>query len=258
MITYFNWILFFLDLAIIIGLLILYFWSLKIYRNWSSLEINSSNSNINNATLENFAKTFSKYLKLEHFDINLVSDENYFRIFSNWDKKRQTIIISKKFFLSVGYELDYISSRIWLSCETKSKNPQVFWYRFLVKYLSPFFLFLIFISFFIQFTIFLVVGIKAGNNTSYIVDFLWRVPIFGLLVIFSALAMALNYYFLVQIKKSIELEYNKVIIRFVKKYFPIYFYDIQAARKYDQTVHYPYLWLVGKQHDKWLGAFVYY
>lgn len=256
-ISWINIILWIIDLCVVVGLAGFYLWFAKWYHDWHVLEINSGHDIIDSQTLDQLITETQKRLKLSDYQLEFEDSDYEQRLFWNLKRRQKKIVFTKRVFPSVGYELDYLLSRLWLSSKELSKNRLVINYKWVVKYLPYCYLFLIVFCFFAQTIVFFLGISQQGTIINPVIDFLWINPIFAFLVVIFFAIWMFNFYIAFDLKVKIEMLYNQEIIPLTKEILGIYTFDFLAARRYAQELRIPYALTFKNRLDKWLGPFVY-
>ncbi|ATZ18848.1 hypothetical protein ESOMN_v1c04660 [Williamsoniiplasma somnilux] len=256
---YLNILLWIVDSGLIIGIMITYLFFNAHYNKWLVPRINTYNDVIDSKTLNSLIEEFRLMFNLKDYEIIFSDDLKPHKLFWNLKKRQKQIIISKRIFESVGYELDYIISRIWISAKEINKDNKIKNYKFVTKYITNTLLLLIVLFYLLQSLIFFYCiskNIDTIAQNSFIF-FLWKNFIVAILVIIFTSMFIINYLVAYRLKEKIELYYNYEISNLVKIVFEQFEYDFRAARTYAQQIKIPIIFIFNQKHNKWLGPFVY-
>lgn len=256
-ISYLNIVLWAIDTVAIASLTAIYFWFTKTYQSWHVWQINTGNDVINSTELNQIVKEFRILLNLKKYKIVFVDDDKHHKLFSNLKKSKKQIVINKQIFVSVGYELDYLISRLWLSSQEIKKSSLIRWYKILVKYLPTILIVLGFLSYLFNTFIFVIGLTYLDSLDSKFINFLWYKPVVALLTMIFFGLLGLVFYGAVKVKAKVELAYNQEILGLAKKVLDTYYLDFTAARQYAQRIQIPFLLTFHSKREKWLGPFTY-
>ncbi|WP_434335662.1 hypothetical protein V2P56_02765 [Mycoplasma capricolum subsp. capricolum] len=266
-----NFILLIVNTLAIFLILLIYLITTRSYLNHQVPFINSSNLVINSTDVNKVIRQFQIMFNLTDYEIIYTDTDNMIRVFKNINKNKKQIIISKRIFESVGYELDYLISRLWISAKQVKKDSLLKVYRLtiltiptvLIIMLSIFMLGSIFLFAYNTITnIFEVNNLTTSQNNMNI-NFLyklWKYMIFNYLSFSMIICLFINYYISIIIKNKIELFYNDEVSKLVSSALEMYEYDFKAARIYALSIKWTYIpvfkinnfWT---NHYKWTGPF---
>ncbi|WP_026389691.1 hypothetical protein [[Acholeplasma] multilocale] len=267
---YLNIALFTIDSVCILGIILVYSFSTKTYHNYVVPKISTYNDVIDSKNIEKLLIEFKLMFNLKDYEIIYTETDKFIKIFKNLNKKKKQIIISKKIFESVGYEIDYLISRIWISAKQIEKDSKVRTYRATLSFTPKLFMGLMFVGYALQTVIFFYClsqttpNATLGTDTTSLVgfmNFLWRIPLIATFIVVLMGALLINYMFLIKAKEIIETEYNVEIVGLVKNVIYDFYNDFVAARTYAQNITLPAIPLM-KGNDfwnnwKWMGPFTY-
>ncbi|WP_434343850.1 hypothetical protein V2P32_01880 [Mycoplasma sp. 06067-C1-B144P-99-0482-3] len=265
-----NFILLIVNTLTIFLILLIYLITTRSYLNHQVPFINSSNLVINSTDINKAIRQFQIIFNLTDYEIIYTDTDNMIKVFKNINKNKKQIIISKRIFESVGYELDYLISRLWISAKQVKKDSLLKVYRltiltiptFLIIMLSLFMLANLFLFIYNFFTnVFEVNSLNNQNNMN--INFLyklWKYMIFNYLSFSMIICLFINYYISIIIKNKIELYYNDEVSKLVSSALEMYEYDFKAARIYALNIKWTYIpvfkinnfWT---NHYKWTGPF---
>ncbi|ADR24389.1 conserved hypothetical protein [Mycoplasma leachii PG50] len=265
-----NFILLIVNTLTIFLILLIYLITTRSYLNHQVPFINSSNLVINSTDINKAIRQFQIIFNLTDYEIIYTDTDNMIKVFKNINKNKKQIIISKRIFESVGYELDYLISRLWISAKQVKKDGLLKVYRltiltiptFLIIMLSLFMLANLFLFIYNFFTnVFEVNSLNNQNNMN--INFLyklWKYMIFNYLSFSMIICLFINYYISIIIKNKIELYYNDEVSKLVSSALEMYEYDFKAARIYALNIKWTYIpvfkinnfWT---NHYKWTGPF---
>ncbi|ATZ16578.1 hypothetical protein JN01_0211 [Entomoplasma freundtii] len=255
--TWINLVLWILDLCVVVGISGFYLWFAKWYHDWKVLEINSGHDLIDSHTMGQLVETFQKKLNLTNYVIEFQDNDYERRLFWNLKRREKKIIITKRIFPSVGYELDYLISRLWIASKELEHNRLLITYKWVVKFLPYLYLALIGLCFIGQTVVFFLGLNQQEVLSNSALDFLWTNPIFAFLVFIFFALWVFNFYIAFDLKTKVEQLYNKEVVPLVKEILDFYTFDFFAARQYAQEMRLPYAFTFRNRLDKWLGPFVY-
>ncbi|WP_434342400.1 hypothetical protein [Mycoplasma capricolum] len=266
-----NFILLIVNTLAIFLILLIYLITTRSYLNHHVPFINSSNLVINSTDVNKVIRQFQIMFNLTDYEIIYTDTDNMIRVFKNINKNKNQIIISKRIFESVGYELDYLISRLWISAKQVKKDSLLKVYRLtiltiptvLIIMLSIFMLGSIFLFAYNTITNIFEVNNLTTNQNNMNINFLyklWKYMIFNYLSFSMILCLFINYYISIIIKNKIELYYNDEVSKLVSSALEMYEYDFKAARIYALSIKWTYIpvfkinnfWT---NHYKWTGPF---
>ncbi|WP_434324993.1 hypothetical protein [Mycoplasma capricolum] len=266
-----NFILLTVNTLAIFLILLIYLITTRSYLNHQVPFINSSNLVINSTDVNKVIRQFQIMFNLTDYKIIYTDTDNMIKVFKNINKNKKQIIISKRIFESVGYELDYLISRLWISAKQVKKDSLLKVYRLtiltiptvLITMLSIFMLGSIFLFAYNTITNIFEVNNLATNQNNMNINFLyklWKYMIFNYLSFSMILCLFINYYISIIIKNKIELYYNDEVSKLVSSALEMYEYDFKAARIYALSIKWTYIpvfkinnfWT---NHYKWTGPF---
>lgn len=258
-ITSLNIALWIVNLCLILGIVLTYFFMTMNYHNLYVPKINTYNDVIDSKTLDSLTYEFQAMFNLKEYEIKFTDDLKPHKLFWNLKRRKKQIIISKRIFESVGYELDYIVSRIWISAKEIQKDPKIRIYKILTKYL-PMFLYTILILVFLAQSLLFFYALNQGENIELSkswIFYLWRVPILAMMIPIIIICLIMDYFIAIKSKEIVEIYYNSEIANLFKIVLEQYAYDFQAARTYANNIKIPILLVFSPKNQKWLGPFVY-
>ncbi|WP_434338158.1 hypothetical protein [Mycoplasma capricolum] len=266
-----NFILLIVNTLAIFLILLIYLITTRSYLNHQVPFINSSNLVINSTDVNKVIRQFQIMFNLTDFEIIYTGTDNMIKVFKNINKNKKQIIISKRIFESVGYELDYLISRLWISAKQVKKDNLLKAYKLtiltiptvLIIMLSIFMLGSIFLFAYNTITNIFEVNNLTTNQNNMNINFLyklWKYMIFNYLSFSMILCLFINYYISIIIKNKIELYYNDEVSKLVSSALEMYEYDFKAARIYALSIKWTYIpvfkinnfWT---NHYKWTGPF---
>ncbi|WP_434333389.1 hypothetical protein V2P58_02695 [Mycoplasma capricolum subsp. capricolum] len=266
-----NFILLIVNTLAIFLILLIYLITTRSYLNHQVPFINSSNLVINSTDVNKVIRQFQIMFNLTDFEIIYTGTDNMIKVFKNINKSKKQIIISKRIFESVGYELDYLISRLWISAKQVKKDNLLKAYKLtiltiptvLIIMLSIFMLGSIFLFAYNTITNIFEVNNLTTNQNNMNINFLyklWKYMIFNYLSFSMILCLFINYYISIIIKNKIELYYNDEVSKLVSSALEMYEYDFKAARIYALSIKWTYIpvfkinnfWT---NHYKWTGPF---
>ncbi|KKW61301.1 hypothetical protein [Mycoplasma capricolum] len=266
-----NFILLIVNTLAIFLILLIYLITTRSYLNHQVPFINSSNLVINSTDVNKVIRQFQIMFNLTDYEIIYIDTDNMIKVFKNINKNKKQIIISKRIFESVGYELDYLISRLWISAKQVKKDSLLKVYKLtiltiptvLITMLSIFMLGSIFLFAYNTITNIFEVNNFTTNQNNMNINFLyklWKYMIFNYLSFSMILCLFINYYISIIIKNKIELYYNDEVSKLVSSALEMYEYDFKAARIYALSIKWTYIpvfkinnfWT---NHYKWTGPF---
>ncbi|WP_434328473.1 hypothetical protein V2P69_03070 [Mycoplasma capricolum subsp. capricolum] len=266
-----NFILLIVNTLAIFLILLIYLITTRSYLNHQVPFINSSNLVINSTDVNKVIRQFQIMFNLTDYEIIYTDTDNMIKVFKNINKNKKQIIISKRIFESVGYELDYLISRLWISAKQVKKDSLLKVYKLtiltiptvLITMLSIFMLGSIFLFAYNTITNIFEVNNFTTNQNNMNINFLyklWKYMIFNYLSFSMILCLFINYYISIIIKNKIELYYNDEVSKLVSSALEMYEYDFKAARIYALSIKWTYIpvfkinnfWT---NHYKWTGPF---
>ncbi|QIN44571.1 hypothetical protein [Mycoplasma capricolum] len=266
-----NFIFLIVNTLAIFLILLIYLITTRSYLNHQVPFINSSNLVINSTDVNKVIRQFQIMFNLTDYEIIYTGTDNMIKVFKNINKNKKQIIISKRIFESVGYELDYLISRLWISAKQVKKDSLLKAYKLtiltiptvLIIMLSIFMLGSIFLFAYNTITNIFEVNNLTTNQNNMNINFLyklWKYMIFNYLSFFMILCLFINYYISIIIKNKIELYYNDEVSKLASSALEIYEYDFKAARIYALSIKWTYIpvfkinnfWT---NHYKWTGPF---
>ncbi|AOQ22267.1 hypothetical protein [Mycoplasma capricolum] len=266
-----NFIFLIVNTLAIFLILLIYLITTRSYLNHQVPFINSSNLVINSTDVNKVIRQFQIMFNLTDYEIIYTGTDNMIKVFKNINKNKKQIIISKRIFESVGYELDYLISRLWISAKQVKKDSLLKAYKLtiltiptvLIIMLSIFMLGSIFLFVYNTITNIFEVNNLTTNQNNMNINFLyklWKYMIFNYLSFSMILCLFINYYISIIIKNKIELYYNDEVSKLASSALEIYEYDFKAARIYALSIKWTYIpvfkinnfWT---NHYKWTGPF---
>ncbi|WP_434329338.1 hypothetical protein V2P39_02855 [Mycoplasma capricolum subsp. capricolum] len=266
-----NFILLIVNTLAIFLILLIYLITTRSYLNHQVPFINSSNLVINSTDVNKVIRQFQIMFNLTDYEIIYTDTDNMIKVFKNINKNKKQIIISKRIFESVGYELDYLISRLWISAKQVKKDSLLKVYRLtiltiptvLITMLSIFMLGSIFLFAYNTITNIFEVNNLTTNQNNMNINFLyklWKYMIFNYLSFSMILCLFINYYISIIIKNKIELYYNDEVSKLVSSALEMYEYDFKAARIYALSIKWTYIPIFKinnfwTNHYKWTGPF---
>lgn len=254
--SWLNVILWIIDTFLILTIFSGYFFFVRFYNQWQVWPINSAHDNISSTDWAKLVTAYQHQFKLDNYQIDFVKTRNY-RLFSNLRKRNHRIVLTSRYFPSVGYELDYLISRLWISKKQLEHDRFVRRYRWAVQILPATLLTLIILFYFFE-TIFFFFGLSIGGEfAESFFSFLWNSNLLGFIVIFLIAWWLLNYYWASAVKRQVEQQYYEEIKETFSTNLDYFQFDIKAALEYDHSIWIPYLLVWNSNYDKWMGAFVY-
>ncbi|WP_434336144.1 hypothetical protein [Mycoplasma capricolum] len=266
-----NFILLIVNTLAIFLILLIYLITTRSYLNHQVPFINSSNLVINSTDVNKVIRQFQIMFNLTDYEIIYTDTDNMIKVFKNINKNKKQIIISKRIFESVGYELDYLISRLWISAKQVKKDSLLKVYKLtiltiptvLITMLSIFMLGSIFLFAYNTITNIFEVNNLTTNQNNTNINFLyklWKYMIFNYLSFSMILCLFINYYISIIIKNKIELYYNDEVSKLVSSALEMYEYDFKAARIYALSIKWTYIPVFkinnfSTNHYKWTGPF---
>ncbi|CDZ18455.1 hypothetical protein FOY74_03045 [Mycoplasma capricolum subsp. capripneumoniae] len=266
-----NFIFLIVNTLAIFLILLIYLITTRSYLNHQVPFINSSNLVINSTDVNKVIRQFQIMFNLTDYEIIYTGTDNMIKVFKSINKNKKQIIISKRIFESVGYELDYLISRLWISAKQVKKDSLLKAYKLtiltiptvLIIMLSIFMLGSIFLFAYNTITNIFEVNNLTTNQNNMNINFLyklWKYMIFNYLSFSMILCLFINYYISIIIKNKIELYYNDEVSKLASSALEIYEYDFKAARIYALSIKWTYIpvfkinnfWT---NHYKWTGPF---
>ncbi|AUF83672.1 hypothetical protein CXP39_02585 [Mesoplasma syrphidae] len=265
---YANIVLWIVDTFALFSILFVYLVTTKSYNSYQVPRISTYNDVIKSSDIERLLIEFKTMFNLGDYDIIYSETDKYVKIFKNLNKRKKKIIISKKIFESVGYELDYLIARIWLSAKTTQKDNKVLIYKLTVIIFPVILVWSILILYILQTGVFFT-GINYHATytneaeKSWLIKtivWLWKTKFIGFLMISFLTILVVDFLVAYRYKEIIENEYNNEIIGLVKTVMEDFYKDFIAARTYAQDIKYPFVPILKTatfwEQSKWLGPFV--
>ncbi|ASZ09314.1 hypothetical protein CK556_03090 [Mesoplasma chauliocola] len=256
-----NLMLLIVNFIVLITLLFSMLYFSRAYYSYQVPRINSYNDVISSKEIERIINQFKKVYNLADYDVIYSNTESYISLFKNLNKRKKQIIISKKIFESVGYEIDYIISRLWISAQLKEKNNLIRGYKALLVYVPILSLVTILICLLLNCILF---GYMSGRELEQLDDllvWLWKIPLFSILYFTAFLSLLFGYLISFKVKETIEYNYNNEMSGLVKIALEEYVQDFVSARTYSQNIRISYIPLIKSsdfwENSKWMGPFVY-
>ncbi|WP_027063137.1 hypothetical protein [Mesoplasma seiffertii] len=265
---YANIVLWVVDSFALFSLLLVYLITTRNYNHYQVPRINTYNDVIKSSDIERLLVEFKTMFNLREYEIIYTETDKYIKIFKNLNKKKKQIVISKKIFESVGYELDYLIARIWLSAKAAQKDNKVLIYKLTVIIFPLILIWSILVLYVFQTTTFFIGVSQHATYTSEIergwffkaIVWLWNTKFVGFLIISLLIILIVNFLVAYRYKEIIEHEYNNEIIGLVRTVMNDFYKDFIAARTYAQDIKYPFIPLIKTanfwEQSKWLGPFV--
>ncbi|WP_036432070.1 hypothetical protein, partial [Mycoplasma capricolum] len=206
-----NFILLIVNTLAIFLILLIYLITTRSYLNHQVPFINSSNLVINSTDVNKVIRQFQIMFNLTDYEIIYTDTDNMIKVFKNINKNKKQIIISKRIFESVGYELDYLISRLWISAKQVKKDSLLKAYKLtiltiptvLIIMLSIFMLGSVFLFAYNTITNIFEVNNLTTNQNNMNINFLyklWKYMIFNYLSFSMILCLFINYYISIIIK----------------------------------------------------------
>ncbi|ATZ21082.1 hypothetical protein [Mesoplasma coleopterae] len=256
-----NLMLLIVNFIVMISLLFSVLYFNRAYINYQVPRINSYNDVISSKEIERIIEQFKRIYNLADYEIIYASTENYINLFRNLNKNKKQIVISKKIFESVGYEIDYIISRLWIASKINEKNGLVRGYKWLLVTIPFLSLALMCICLLMNCVLFGYMSGRTNENTDKIILWVWKIPMFSILFFIGLISMIISYLFSFKVKETIEYNYSNEISSLVKIALEEYVQDFVSARTYAQNIKISYLPLIKNsdfwENSKWVGPFVY-
>ncbi|AVP49260.1 hypothetical protein [Williamsoniiplasma luminosum] len=252
-----NLILWIVDTTLIAIIAGGYLFYLRIYNNIIVPPINSAHDVIDSKSIENLVQSFLKLNNLDDYEVVFTDKYSHSKLFSNLKKHKKQILIGKRIFLSVGYELDYIISKIWLSAKEIKKDRCIIFYKLSIKWFNISLLLIFFLAYLLQAVT--TFGAMLMDDNTHLSDALYTIfitPIWTILIFVVLVLFLLNYLLSKKIKEQIELDYNQETVLAFKNTLPQYHFDFTTARQMAIENKYPLLHM-GRKTTKWFGPFVY-
>ncbi|QVK09030.1 hypothetical protein [Mycoplasma mycoides] len=266
-----NFVLLIINLLMIFLILLIYLITTRSYLNHQVPFINSSNLVINSTDINKAIRQFQIMFNLTDYQIIYTDTDNMIKVFKNINKNKKQIIISKRIFESVGYELDYLISRLWISAKQIKKDNLLKAYRLTLLTIPTLLITLLSLSMLINLFLFVYnvitdnfqISNLTNNQNNMNINFLyklWKYMIFNYLSFSLIICLFINYYISIIIKNKIELYYNDEVSKLVSSSLEMYEYDFKAARIYALNIKWTYIpvfkinnfWT---NHYKWTGPF---
>ncbi|PPE05269.1 hypothetical protein [Williamsoniiplasma lucivorax] len=255
-VQYLNLVLWIIDTTFIAILGVAYLFYIRFYNNWNIPQINSANDVISNESIKTVINTFLKEYKLEDYEVVFTDHHSHFKPFSNLKKHKKQILISKHLFVSVGYELDYIVSKIWLSAQEIKKNPRAIFYKISIKWMNWTLMIIAILAYLLQTVIsFYLMVVNDLTGISNFFAFLLTSSIGTILLLATFVFFLFNYLLSWKLKEQMELAYNKDTVMIFKNTLSEYYFDFIAAREMATNIRSPLI-NFGKKTTKWFGPFV--
>ncbi|ATZ18238.1 hypothetical protein [Mesoplasma melaleucae] len=256
-----NLMLLIVNFIIMVTLLFSALYFNRAYYNYHVPRINSYNDVISSKEIEKIINQFKKIYHLNDYDVIYVNTDNYINIFKNLNKSKKQIIISKKIFESVGYEIDYIISRLWMASKVSQKNGLIRSYKLAVVIMPFLSLLTMCICLLANCILFGYMSGRTVEETDKVLWWIWKIPIISIIFFTAFISMIISYLISIKIKESIEYNYNNEISGLVKIALEEYVQDFINARTYAQNIKISYLPIIKSsdfwENSKWLGPFVY-
>ena len=232
----------------------------RAYQHYRVFKINSTRATISSDERQALISFFVQQWELTGYEV-VLTKVKFLNIGKSLKKGAHKIIISSQNFISLGYEIDYLLSRLWFSSQYLQKNRQVRVYALITNYLVLFLMIGYCLCFLLQVVFFIVMVVI--NPTTVHHDFflfLWKVPLLTIVAFFSGGLMISFIYFLNQLKKVLESNYTHDTLPLVKTNFPTLVDDFKIARQYagENKIAYNFAFKTKTHHLKWLGPFVKY
>ncbi|PPE06790.1 hypothetical protein [Mesoplasma corruscae] len=262
--NYLNLFLLILNFTGFIVLSFIYVYFTKQYYTYEVPRINSYNDVISNKQIEYFIEKLKEIYNLQGYNVVYESTSKYVRLFKNV-KKNNKIVISKRIFESVGYEIDYLMSRIWLSDKKINRKKGITAYKISLKLIPICILIFMFIIFIFQFVVFIIMqgsDVETGRLKSSFLYFFWQYPVLSICFLFFIFLLLMNYFWSMTLKLKVERNYTFECAKIINEYFNEFKNDFQAARTYSIAFKLSFM-PIYKPHNfwessKWVGPFVYF
>ncbi|WP_031543015.1 hypothetical protein [Mesoplasma photuris] len=265
---YLNIALFSVDFIIILAILMMYVISTRNYHILQVPKISTYNDVIDSKSIYLLLEEFKAMYNLKGYEIDYTETDHNIKIFKNMKKRQKKIVISKRIHESVGYEIDYLVSRIWICAKQNSKDSKVISYRIFCGFV-PYLLLGLTITAFALSGLVLFYGISNFidiNSEQHASDFgkfiywLWINPIQNYLVMVFMMMQLINYYFCYRLKEIIEQEYTRETAGLIKNSLPDFYRDYGAARTYANDIKVPFILVIKGSNFwphgfKWTGPF---
>ncbi|WFQ94450.1 hypothetical protein [Mycoplasma feriruminatoris] len=266
-----NFVLLIVNCLFIFLILLIYLLTTRSYLNHQVPFINSSNLVINSTDINKVIRQFQVMFNLNDYQIIYTDTDNMIKVYKNINKNKKQIIISKYIFESVGYELDYLISRLWISAKQVQKDNLIRTYRITILTIPTLLVILLSLSMCGNFFLFIYNAItdifevnnltsnQNNMNNSFLYK-LWKYMIFNYLSFSFIICLFINYYISIAIKNKIELYYNTEVSKLVSSSLEMYEYDFKAARVYALSIRWTYIPVFKMNnfwtnHYKWTGPF---
>lgn len=233
----------------------------KAYYNYHVPRINSYNDVISSKEMERIINQFKKIYHLNDYDVVYANTDNFINLFKNLNKSKKQIIISKRIFESVGYEIDYIISRLWIASKINEKSGLIRSYKFVLVIIPFLSLLIMSICLIANCIIFGYMSGRTVEDADKVLWWIWKVPVISIIFFTTFISMIMSYFFSIKIKENIEYNYNNEISGLVKIALEEYVQDFVSARTYAQNIKISYLPIIKAsdfwENSKWIGPFVY-
>ncbi|ATG97281.1 hypothetical protein [Mesoplasma lactucae] len=249
-----------LFLAMVVFLIIKMVYT-KNFQQLVTPRINSRNIVVSNHDLDMMIEYYKNRFELDDYEIT--RPDKFLNFGRNLNKHKKQIAISKRYFDSVGYEIDYFISRLWFSSRQLKKDNQVKVYSLVANFLIGFTIWCYVAIIVLQIILFIIIVAKGGSDIQNpFLKFIWKVPVFDIIA-FCLIALLLAFFlFLNEMKIVIQDKYTKDVLMDFKENFLNYYDDLKAAMTYDSEIHLSYNFAFKNRNDiegiKWLGPFVKY
>lgn len=233
------------------------------YKNSITLKIESNNDVISNHEIEDVVKKIQEKFKLKDWTVNY-GDLKYKNFGRGISFKKKTISIDRLPMTSVGYELDYVISRLWYVKQIKNKHYIVRLFSFISNWWMKLVPYLCILLFVVQAIIFFYgVGNNDGQDISNAgMKWLFDFPLFFILVFVFLLSIGVGFSSLQAMKQHMENEYTKDTLHIFKDDIKNFLFDFKSARTYSQRISIGYNFaLIKKDKERlihWVSPFLNY
>lgn len=233
------------------------------YKNTITLRIESNNDVISNSEIDKVVREFQKAFSLEEWTINY-GDLKYSNFGRGIHFKKRTIDIARLPMTSVGYELDYVISRLWYVKEIKSKHYLVRLFSFISNWWMKLVPYLCILLFILQAIIFFYgVGKNDGQSiTNDGMKWLFNFPLIFILVFVFLISLGVGFSALGIMKTNLENEYTKDTLNVFKENISNFMFDFKSARTYSQRISIGYNFAMIKKDKErlvhWVGPLLNY
>lgn len=261
--NYVNLILLMINFMSFVFLSFIYLYFTRQYYIYRVPRINTYNDVISGKQIEAIITRLKIIYNLQDYEIVYNSTHKYIKLFKNLQKNKK-ITISKRIFESVGYEIDYIASRIWISQKKLNKHKDIVLYKITLVYLPIIILIVMIIVFIFNLFIFIYMfgDFEQATYKSEVLFWFWKYPIISFIFILLVCLLSLNYFWSTKLKEKLEKKYTAEMSKIIYESFDEFKIDFEAARTYSESIKLSLLPIYKPQdfwqNSKWLGTFVYF